>query len=75
MVYSVVLSNARKASEFVAIANKFTSPVRIISDKYAINAKSMMGMMTLELGKSLTVEVDDSEAEAFLAEIENFLVK
>ena len=75
MVYSIMLSDTRKVSEFVGIANKFRGPIRIISDKYRVNAKSIMGMLTLDLTKKLTVEIEDAEAEAFGEEIENFLVK
>ncbi len=75
MIFSIMLPNTRKVSEFVAIANKFSCPVRIISDKYKVNAKSIMGMLTLDLTKKLTVEIDDAEAKAFEEEIANFLVK
>ncbi len=75
MVYSIMLSDTRKVSEFVAAANKFTCPVIILSEHHRINAKSIMGMMTLDLSKKLTVEIDDAQAESFETEITRFIVK
>lgn len=75
MKFSIVLPNTRRVSEFVGIANKYRGEVRAASGKYTANAKSIMGMLTLDLTKKITVEVDEAEAAAFSADIGDFLVK
>lgn len=66
---------ARPIAMFVQIASKYASSVYVeLADK-KVNAKSIMGMMSLSLqkGEKLNVVVDgDDESEA-LCEVEKFL--
>ena len=75
MVYNVKLSNSRKVSEFVGIANRFPCTIKAFSDKYSVNAKSIMGMLALDLGKEIKIEIEDSSAEAFGEAIEEFITE
>lgn len=75
MTFTIILPNTRKVSEFVGIANKYRGSVRATSGKYTADAKSIMGMLTLDLTKKITVEIDDADAASFAAEIEVFLAK
>lgn len=75
MTYEVNLPNARRVSEFVAVANKYDSPIRAISGIYTANAKSIMGMLTLDLSASISVSVEDEDADRFAEDIVDFLKK
>ena len=75
MVYNVKLSNSRKVSEFVGIANRFPCTIKAFSDKYSVNAKSIMGMLALDLCKEIKIEIEDSSAEAFGEAIEGFITE
>ncbi len=75
MVYYVKLSNSRKVSEFVGIANRFPCTIKAFSDKYSVNAKSIMGMLALDLGKEIKIEIEDECADNFGKEIEGFVIK
>ncbi len=75
MTYSIMIANTRRVSEFVGIANKYRGDIRAVSGKYTANAKSIMGMLTLDLTKKITIEVDDADAADFAQEIESFIVK
>lgn len=75
MVFNIKLSNSRKVSEFVGIANSFPCTIKAFSDKYSVSAKSIMGMLALDMGKELKIELDDEFADAFGQAIEDFLVK
>ncbi len=75
MVYSVMLSNSRKVSELVGIANRFPCTVKASSDKHTVNAKSIMGMLTLDLTKKISIEIDDSQAVAFGDAIADFITE
>lgn len=71
----VIISNksglhARPASLFVQTANKFKSEIFIKLENMTVNAKSIMGVMTLGVGKNteIIIEVDGSdEVEALEA--------
>ena len=75
MTYKIMLSNTRKVSEFVGIANKYPGNVRVTSGKFSANAKSIMGMLALDLTNALTIEVDDKDSQAFSEDVQEFLVK
>ena len=58
--------HARPAAEFVKIAAKFTAEISVAKDGYAVNGKSIMGVMTLaaECGSSITIRAEGDDAEA-----------
>lgn len=74
MTYNIKLPNTRRVSEFVGIANKYKGEIRAHSDNRIANAKSIMGMLTLDLSKNIAIEVPDSDAPSFAEEIDSFLV-
>jgi phosphotransferase system HPr (HPr) family protein len=66
---------ARSVAVFVQIACQYDSKVFVEYDNKKVNAKSIMGMMTLSLraGEELTVVVDGEDEEAAVKDIEEFL--
>ena len=58
--------HARPAAEFVKIAARFTADITVSKDGYAVNGKSIMGVMTLaaECGSSITIRAEGGDAEA-----------
>ncbi|MBE5922193.1 MAG: HPr family phosphocarrier protein [Lachnospiraceae bacterium] len=67
--------DARPTAMLVQIACKYSSSIYIESGNRKVNAKSIMGMMTLSLvsGDHITVEVNGADAEAALEEITAYL--
>ena len=67
--------DARPVAVFVQIASQYESKVSVEVDGKTINAKSIMGMMSLGLtnGGELTVVTDGSDEEAAVEHIERFL--
>ena len=65
----------RPIANFVQIASRYDSRIGIVSDEKRINAKSIMGMMTLglEKGKELRVSADGADESEAIAAIEEFL--
>ena len=66
---------ARPVAELVQLASKYDSTVHIEAQSKKVNAKSIMGMMTLTLesGENVTVIADGADEEAAVADLENFL--
>ncbi|MCI6714911.1 MAG: HPr family phosphocarrier protein [Lachnospiraceae bacterium] len=66
---------ARPVAMLVQVASQFDSKVYINSGAKKVNAKSIMGMMSLGLdnGEEVTVSADGNDEEAAVAEIEKFL--
>lgn len=66
---------ARPIAELVQIASKYDSRIYIELGTKRVNAKSIMGMMSLELdnGDSMTVSADGTDEAAAMQEIEDFV--
>ena len=66
---------ARPVALLVQVASQFESDIYVESEQRRVNAKSIMGMMSLGLdnGETLTVVADGSDESAAVAHIERFL--
>ena len=66
---------ARPVAMLVQVASQFESTVYLNSEIRKVNAKSIMGMMSmgLESGAEVTVIAEGNDEEAAVAEIEKFL--
>ena len=66
---------ARPIAMLVQVANQFESDIYIESGTRRINAKSIMGMMTLGLdaGESVTVSADGADEETAMEMVEAYL--
>lgn len=66
---------ARPVAMLVQVASKFDSSVYLEAGEKKVNAKSIMGMMSLGLdtGEKVTVIVDGTDEAAALEDIEKYL--
>lgn len=66
---------ARPVAMLVQVASKFDSSVYLEAGEKKVNAKSIMGMMSLGLdtGEKVTVIVDGADEAAALEDIEKYL--
>lgn len=66
---------ARPVALLVQVASRYESKITIESGDKTVNAKSIMGMMTLGLaaGEKVTVNADGVDEETAIAEIEKYL--
>lgn len=66
---------ARPIAHLVQVASKYDSTIYINSDGKRVNAKSIMGMMSLELdnGENLEVSAEGLDEQEAVEGIENFL--
>ncbi|MGI8315561.1 HPr family phosphocarrier protein [Halobacillus mangrovi] len=66
---------ARPAAQFVQQANRFSSDIFIEKDEKRVNAKSIMGLMSLAVGtgEEITLIADGSDEETALEELSDFV--
>ena len=66
---------ARPIAMLVQVASQYSSNIYLESEAKKVNAKSIMGMMSLGLdaGESVTVSVEGEDEEAAAAKIEEFM--
>lgn len=70
--FLVSLSSIEDVRRFVNAANRCTCEVDVLSGRYVVDAKSIMGLFSLDLSQPVEVKVHGSEEDrtAFEREIE-----
>lgn len=68
---------ATPIAHLVQLANRFSSQIYFQMDTKKVNAKSIMGMMSLVLtsGSSVTIVAEGEDEETAVLELENFLTE
>ena len=66
---------ARPVAMLVQIASQYDSLIYVESENARVNAKSIMGIITLglDVGETVVVSADGSDEEKAIAEIEQYL--
>ncbi len=61
----VNLNSIDKVKNFVSIVSKFEEDFDLIRDRYVIDAKSIMGIFSLDLTKEINLTVHTEDAARF----------
>ena len=66
---------AKPVAQLVQVASKYRSEIFVEVGKKKVNAKSLMGMMTLGLdaGEEITVSANGEDEESAMTEVEQYL--
>ena len=72
---TVMLATINDVKNFVNSVSKCDYDVDLISGRYAVDAKSIMGIFSLDLSKPIALEAHTDDASAFLAEIKQYIVE
>ena len=71
----IMLKTINDAKAFVNSVAKYDFDVDLLSGRYAVDAKSIMGIFSLDLSKAITMEIHSDDCQNFLNEIKPFIVK
>lgn len=71
---NIKLATISDVKVFVNTVAKFDFDVDLISGRYAIDAKSIMGIFSLDISKPIKLDAHTEDADAFFAEIKPFIV-
>ena len=69
------INTINDVKDFVTIVSRCDYDVDIVSGRYAIDAKSIMGIFSLDLSKELTLNIHSDNCADFLDEISKYIVK
>lgn len=69
---SIMLSSIEAVKKFVTLTNNYDFPINLATDKYKIDAKSIMGVFSLDFSKPLRIEVESDHADEFIAQLDQF---
>lgn len=71
----VLLDTVDKAKEFVRHTSKFMRDAQLVSGRYIADAKSILGVMSLDLSKPITVNIHDDDIELADMLLKKFYVR
>lgn len=72
--FNIMLNSINDVKNFVNVVNRFDFDVDLTSGRYIVDAKSIMGIFSLDLSKPIKVEIHSDNAEALVAEMKQFVV-
>ena len=72
--FNLMLNSINDVKDFVNIVSKYDFDVDLTSGRYVVDAKSIMGIFSLNLSKPIKVEVHSDNCDEFIAELERFIV-
>lgn len=73
--FEMNLSSINDVKDFVNTVSRYDFDVDLISGRYIVDAKSIMGIFSLDLSKPIKVQVHADDASEFKAGIDSFIVK
>ena len=72
----VNIKSIDKVKKFVHAITVYDNDFDLVCDRYVIDAKSIMGIFSLDLSQNLKLNIQkDNDVDAILADIDEFIVK
>ena len=71
---NISLNSIDKVKNFVNLINRYDNDFDLVSGRYVIDAKSIMGIFSLNLSKPIKVEAHCGDNKAILEDLKRFMV-
>ena len=72
--FNIMLHSINDVKNFVNTVNKYDFDVDLTSGRYVVDAKSIMGIFSLDLSKPIKVEVYAENPGVFMDEMKPFII-
>ena len=72
--FKVYLKSINDVKEFVRIVNDFPYDVDLASGRYIVDAKSIMGIFSLDLARPIEVEIHNQECGDLIERLRSFML-
>ena len=70
---TISLTQVSQVQQFVNAVNKYPFDVDMVSGRYTINAKSLLGIYSLDLNRPLQVLIYSDDCDDLKAELREFM--
>ncbi len=70
--FEIQLNSINDVKIFVNTVNKYSFDIDLISGRYIVDAKSIMGIFSLDLAKPIKVEIHADNCESLVEELKPF---
>lgn len=73
----VRLDSIEKVKEFVSITIRFDTDIDLVSGRYVVDAKSILGIFSMDLSKPLVLQIHEGQAdtEELLVLLKEYMVE
>lgn len=71
---NIKLSLAENVKQFVNIVNRHSYDIDLRAGRHVVDAKSILGIFSLDLSKPITMEVYSDNCDDLMGEVESFVV-
>ena len=71
---NVKLPLAENVKAFVNVVSKYPYDIDLRAGRYVVDAKSILGILSLDLAKPITMEIYADDCADLLADIKSFIV-
>lgn len=68
----ISLEMAQKVKEFVNVTQNYPYEILLKSGKYVVDAKSILGIFSLDLSAPITVEIYEENCDDLIADLKKF---
>lgn len=72
--FSIRLSTIEDVRNFVNTVSKYDVDVDLSTGRYVVDAKSLMGIFSLDLLKPIDLTVHSDDAQDLIAELKSFMI-
>ena len=73
-VVNLLLNSINDVKDFVNVVSRCDFEVDLVSGRYVVDAKSIMGIFSLDLSKPIKVEIHSDDCDKFMEDIKKFIV-
>ncbi len=70
----ISLQMASEVKTFVNIVQNYTFDIELHSERYVVDAKSLLGIFSLDLSKPVTVEIHSDDCDNLIEELKQFAI-
>lgn len=71
----IMLSSINDVKNFVNIVNKYDCEIDLTSGRYVVDAKSIMGIFSLDLTKPIKMEIHTENADSIVDELKPYITE
>lgn len=72
--FNIQLNSINDVKLFVNTVSNYSCDIDLTSGRYVVDAKSIMGIFSLDLSKPIKVEIFSDDCEQLMKELERFMV-
>ena len=71
----IKLTSISDVQTFVNAVSRFSGDIDLRSGRYVVDAKSIMGIFSLDLSKPLELRVHSDDCDELMAELDKYIIK